>query len=189
MADAAETLALAFADDPLMAWIFEDDAARAQQLRPWWTWIVENRAAHVELHESADPSGDASSAALWHGPDPAPDDRDPGAFARMLSELIGGATAMQKLAGLAVIPEAHPTERHWYLAAVGTRPSHQGQGSGARLLAPALERCDADGVPAYLESSNDRNIAFYERLGFVATGRIQIPDGPHLTPMWREPRG
>jgi ribosomal protein S18 acetylase RimI-like enzyme len=183
MADPAETLALAFADDPLMAWIFEDDATRPSLLRPWWTWIVERRAAHAELHESPD----GSSVAIWHGPDPAPDDREPGAFARMLSELIGGATAMQKLTGLAVIPEAHPTERHWYLAAVGTRPANQGQGSGARLLVPVLDRCDAERVAAYLESSNDRNIPFYERLGFVVTGRIQIPDGPHLTPMWREP--
>jgi GNAT superfamily N-acetyltransferase len=180
---AVETLTQSFADDPLMCWLFEDDARRPAQLREWWAWIIDNRLGHVEVSES----DDAHSAAIWHGPDPVDDVRAAGAFPEMLVGLIGEEVAWRKLAGLAVIPAAHPTARHWYLAAVGTRPASQGQGSGARLLAGVLRRCDADGVPAYLESSNQRNVPFYERLGFVATGVIRIPDGPSLTPMWREP--
>jgi hypothetical protein len=53
-----------------------------------------------------------------------------------------------------------------------------------------LERCDGERVPAFLESSNPRNIPFYERQGFVVTKRLdRLPGGaPLLTQMWREPR-
>ena len=42
-------------------------------------------------------------------------------------------------------------------------------------------------MPAYLESSNPRNISLYLRHGFVDTGEITAADGPSLIPMWREP--
>jgi GNAT superfamily N-acetyltransferase len=178
-----ETLTAAFTDDPLMAWLFEDSARRPAQLHEWWAWIIDNRPPHVQVLATAD----EHSAALWHGPDPVEEARE-SSFPDMLAGLIGVDAMRRKLAGLAVIPAAHPTARHWYLVAVGTRPEFQGTGSGPRVIGPVLDRCDADGIPAYLESSNVRNVPFYERLGFVATGVIQVPDGPALTPMWREPR-
>ena len=97
------------------------------------------------------------------------------------------ATA-RKLEAMSVIPAAHPTDRHWYLAAIGTDPRHQALGNGRKLMEGSLARCDADGVPAYLESSNPRNVPFYERLGFVAVGEIHVPTGPTMVPMWREPQ-
>ena len=47
---------------------------------------------------------------------------------------------------------------------------------------------DADGAPAYLESTNPRNVSLYERHGFVATGSIELPGGPPLTAMLRPAR-
>jgi hypothetical protein len=47
---------------------------------------------------------------------------------------------------------------------------------------------DADGMAAYLESSNERNIALYGRHGFEITSEVAIPGGPRIWPMWREPR-
>jgi GNAT superfamily N-acetyltransferase len=52
----------------------------------------------------------------------------------------------------------HPKEPHWYLAFVGCDPTCQGQGLGSALIKEGLRRCDADGLPAYLESSSPRNI-------------------------------
>ena len=52
-----------------------------------------------------------------------------------------------------------------------------------------LDRCDEEGVPAYLESSNPRNIPFYARHGFESTGEIVVGKGaPTVTAMWRNPR-
>lgn len=181
---AAATLAQAFLADPLMAWIFDDVSTRPALLLHWWQWMLDHLPGHAELLATADDR----SAALWYGPDPTDDDaqRD---FVAMLTELIGEVRAHEKMRGLSVIPLAHPHNvRHWYLAAVGTRPYAQGHGSGVRVLAPVLARADAEQVGVYLESSNVRNVSFYERLGFVVTGTIAIPAGPSLTPMWRPPR-
>jgi ribosomal protein S18 acetylase RimI-like enzyme len=46
------------------------------------------------------------------------------------------------------------------------------------LLAHLLARIDADGMPAYLESSNQRNLALYGRHGFEVTAEVAIPGGP-----------
>ncbi len=81
----------------------------------------------------------------------------------------------------------HPKEPHWYLPLIGVDPVHQGQGHGAALLKFALERCDRDRVPAYLESTNPRNISLYKRHGFEALGTIQVGSSPPLVPMLRKP--
>jgi len=90
---------------------------------------------------------------------------------------------------LAKVEGAHPRHRpHYYLAILGTRPDHQGKGIGSALLRPVLAKCDEEGVGAYLESSKERNIAFYARHGFEVTGEIHLPKGPTIWPMWRDPR-
>jgi len=41
-------------------------------------------------------------------------------------------------------------------------------------------------VPAYLETSSERNVAFYRRLGFDVVGSVTLPDdGPHTWAMVR----
>lgn len=81
----------------------------------------------------------------------------------------------------------HPPEPHWYLGVLATRPDRQSRGLGARILAPILSLRDGEAVPAYLESFNARNIAFYERQWFDVRGEIVTPEGPTLYPMRRGP--
>ncbi|MHB1538359.1 MAG: GNAT family N-acetyltransferase [Solirubrobacteraceae bacterium] len=76
----------------------------------------------------------------------------------------------------------------WYLAVLGTDPESQGRGLGSGALTPVLRGCDADGVCAYLESSKERNIDFYARHGFRVRRELQLPRGPKLWAMWREPQ-
>jgi ribosomal protein S18 acetylase RimI-like enzyme len=82
----------------------------------------------------------------------------------------------------------HPDEPHWYLPVIGVDPAHQGRGYGAALMRHATERCDRDVVPAYLESSNPRNISLYLRHGFEILGTIQVGSSPQMVPMLRTPR-
>jgi GNAT superfamily N-acetyltransferase len=83
----------------------------------------------------------------------------------------------------------HPDAPHWYLQGLGTDPPRQREGLASAALQPILERCDAEGLPAYLESTKERNLVFYEHHGWRVTGTIQLPDGgPTLWSMWRDPR-
>jgi hypothetical protein len=43
-------------------------------------------------------------------------------------------------------------------------------------------------VPAYLESTNPRNIPLYRRHGFEPTGAIRSGSSPTLVPMLHRPR-
>jgi len=47
---------------------------------------------------------------------------------------------------------------------------------------------DGARLTAYLESTDPRNLPLYQRHGFATTGLIELPNGPTLTQMWRDPR-
>ena len=171
-----------FARDPLMLWIFQDPSTRYEGLRLAFTGLARSYVAPDSVIHVV---GDAC-VALWRGP----------AY-EALSDTGGGASpfpsaVQERFRILGELMEiAHPRDRaHWYLNVIATLPARQGQGLGAEALRPVLDRCDADRLPAYLESSNPRNMTLYRRHGFDEGGRptIELPDGPSLYPMWREPR-
>ena len=98
---------------------------------------------------------------------------------RMLPRMIAmnGRTFPRAARVLRLMEKKHPTDReHYYLAVLGVEPGLQGRGFGAALIEPVLSRCDRDGTPAYLESSKERNIAFYERHGFRVLEELRCPD-------------
>jgi ribosomal protein S18 acetylase RimI-like enzyme len=76
---------------------------------------------------------------------------------------------------------------HWYLMTVGTRTASQGQGLGSQLVEMGTSRADAAGVPCYLETGTDSNIAFYRKRGFEIIGQADCY-GYTLTGMVRQPR-
>jgi GNAT superfamily N-acetyltransferase len=89
---------------------------------------------------------------------------------------------------LGLMEAKHPVEPHHYLFLLGTRPDRQGRGLGSSVMAPVLQTCDRDRVPAYLEASSERNKHLYLRHGVEVTDEIQLPGGPSLWPMWRSPK-
>src|SRR5206468_12016999 len=88
---------------------------------------------------------------------------------------------------LSVIERRHIRETHYYFAYVGVSPEAQGQGLGTALMRPTLDRCDEQGLPAYLEASSERNAALYERLGFELKDELRFAGGPPLRLMLRPP--
>lgn len=77
---------------------------------------------------------------------------------------------------------------HWELGVIGVEPSQQGKGIGATLIQPILDRADAENVPCFLVSGNERNLTFYKRHGFEIAAQGQtLKTGPEIWVMLREP--
>ncbi len=181
----AGVLGRAFADDPVWLWMF---GAHPERMAGLFALLL--RHAHVPggVSELAEDTGGIQAGALW---DP------PGRWKVSLSAQIRQAPRLIRvlgprtftvLRGLTELEEAHPVSPHWYLAILGTDPPAQGRGIGSDLLSSRLARCDDRGLPVYLESSKETNIAFYERFGFRVTGEMRMPrGGPLVWPMWRDP--
>ncbi|MFJ9642617.1 GNAT family N-acetyltransferase [Streptomyces sp. NPDC101206] len=183
----ARLLDEAFREDPVSSWVFPDPEHRAAVHGAFLGVFVD-----VALEEGRiDYAADGSAAALWlrvpagEPQDGAAEDDVP---ARMRAaadpdnercELVGRLTGA-----------VHPTaEGHEYLLMIAVAPGWQGRGLGTELMRPVLDRCDREGVPAYLEASSERSMRLYERLGWEFTGEaVQLPDGPLMWPMWRKPQ-
>ncbi len=180
----AAALARALADDPGWIHVFPDDRRVARMTR---MLAIAMRALYLPRASSWQ-IGDAAGAALW---DP------PGAhdlpittalrLAPRLAWLIGRRTPTA-ISMFRVMERRHPREPHYYLSVLGIDPAHQGRGLGPRLLAPVLDRCDAERRLTWLESANPKNHAFYRRLGFVAVDQHAFAGGPTLTFFARQPR-
>ncbi|EDY54205.1 MULTISPECIES: GNAT family N-acetyltransferase [Streptomyces] len=176
----------AFQDDPVSGWIFPGEEYRR-------TTHPRLMAAFVDIVMAdgrVDVTEDGTACALWL-PVPADggDEHDgEDEFAALREALDPGNERIELIGRLTA--EVHPAGRaHEYLWMIGVDPGRQGEGLGTALIGSVLERCDRDGVPAYLEASSARSRGLYERLGFELVERpLQLPDGPLMWPMWREPR-
>lgn len=185
---AARTLAAAFATDPVFRWMSSSPDAPAEKFVAAFVSLIRNDLRHDAPEIFMAPGG--GCVTLWHGIDawkssPVDSLRVTPGFVRS----FGIRHVGRLLRTQAALDAAHPSAPHYHLAFIGTDPSQQGQGLGSSTLDPMLERCDLEGVPAYLESSNPVNDAFYVRKGFVVTDSVHMPDGcPPVNAMWREPR-
>jgi ribosomal protein S18 acetylase RimI-like enzyme len=185
---ASQMMARAFADDPVMTWILPDEPARLRRLPKFFATSMRGVLRH-EGSELVTLSQQIAGCAVW-----LPPGRWLPSTWRQLAALPGYARALGSRMGVAsvtyrALAEAHPAAPHWYLAGLGTDPPLQGTGVGSELMRSRLARCDAAGQPAYLESSNERNVPFYERHGFRVTAELTIPaGGPTLWLMWRDPQ-
>lgn len=186
---AARVLAAAFADDPALGWLTPDPVQRPVRLARLFAAEIRHhhlRGGGVEVAVGAD--GAVLGASVWDPPggwawSRSAELRATPAMIRALGRHRGRGTAMD-----AALGAAHPDRPHWYLATLGVAPESAGAGVGGALLRSRLMRCDARGQAAYLESSKEANIAVYEHFGFVARGRVDVPGGPSLWTMWREPQ-
>jgi len=181
----ARVQARAFYDDPLQAWALPDPSTRLSILERVFELL--SRYSSVPRGESYTDSS-LACAAFWVPPGPFELDREAAAAMAPILELLGDANARFSAAEDAM-RESRPSELHFYLQGLGTDPARQGEGLASAALRPVLGRCDSEGIPAYLESTKERNVGFYEGHGFAVQGRVEIAlGGPPLWLMWREPR-
>jgi len=181
----AGALARAFEDDPVFDFCFPE-RNRDTSYRRFFEHDL--RATHLGRDETWTTVEGVRGAAVWAPPGQWRQSiwalaRSFPSYARIL-----GRKLPRSLRALTAVESAHPPGEHYYLAVLGTDPSAQGTGVGSALLAPVLERCDREGIGAYLESSKEENVAFYNRHHFEVTRELPMPGhGPSVWLMWREP--
>ncbi len=177
-----DLLVAAFADDPVLSWTFEDDESRPRHAGVFFDSVLRRLSGHDLIWTTDDMAG----AAVWARPGHWRE--SPLEVMRMARHTILAMrhNLLGKLRGLGGIEARHPKEPHLYLATIGVHPGRQGEGVGSALIRPGLDHCDSAGLPAYLESSNERNVPLYERHGFEVTDEIVLPGGPPVWLMWRE---
>ena len=177
-------LARAFHDDPVFGWLLPAERSRHRRLRRYFVTELHHESLRHGAVEVACADGRVAGAAVWF---------PPGTWSgpkRPPSPAICGPSAVVSSSSRSISPwrsHAHPREEpHWYLAIIGVDPVRQGYGVGAALLRSRLRRCDEEGLPAYLESSNLDNVPLYQHFGFHVTGALGLPEGaPVVNTMWR----
>lgn len=183
-----EILVRGFSDDPLYRWFTHPQRFDSVMARMFRDDLERSYLADGGLCYIAE---DGNAASAWRRP---PGSHPDSLLARLREtrELIAisGVTRFPRIWQLMTrCAEEHPTEPHWYLSLLAVDPSQQRTGVGSTLLAHALERVDADHLPAYLENSKARNLEFYERHGFRTFKRLEFArGGPYLWLMWRPAR-
>ncbi|MDT0481570.1 MULTISPECIES: GNAT family N-acetyltransferase [Streptomyces] len=182
----ARLLDSAFQDDPVSGWIFPGEEERRTIHPRLMTAFVDIVLAEGRV----DVAEDGAACALWLpvSAENADGHDDEDGFAQLREALDPDNERIELIGRLTA--DVHPSGRaHEYLWMIGVAPERQGEGLGTALIGAVLERCDRETLPAYLEASSARSRALYERLGFELVERpLDLPDGPQMWPMWREPR-
>jgi GNAT superfamily N-acetyltransferase len=178
--DLTALLTTAFENDPLWSWAFPD----SRDLAVWWRFCIGSALRYPCVWIT----GDFAAASVWIPPDGVElTEEEEQRVEPLLRDLVG-PRAPDVLELVERFDASHPRETpHYYLSLLGTHLDYRGQGFGMALLGENLARMDAEGVPAYLESSNPANDRRYQRLGFKRLGEFTTPGGERTVgTMWRE---
>lgn len=187
--DDAETLsqviADAFHDLPPSRWLIPHPAGRRAVFPGYFGIFVAHALDSGIVHTTHD----RAAVALWmpvseNGPSlPAGYDRQLAAATNPWTErfvTFDGALDRRHPRGTA----------HHHLAMLAVRPDRQGNGIGTALLRAYHATLDrGNGTPAYLEAATWQLRRLYLAHGYRDHGGpIEFPEGPSMSPMWRDPR-
>ncbi|PQZ93664.1 GNAT family N-acetyltransferase [Arthrobacter sp. MYb227] len=169
---AAKVLASAFADYPWTRWVLPADEyqERLEEIqRLYLAHASENGIVVVDDRVRAvaaflPPNAPAPSAALQ----------------QRVAELHGS-----RLETLMSLELPQSPEGSWTFETVGVEPTQQGLGLGTAVLSHGLALIDAHEATISLETSDERNVRLYERLGFKTNDVTTIPNGPMVYSMAR----
>ena len=164
----AAVLAHAFAADPPMRWVTGASPRAERRLRSYFSALVPRlhmaarRGLGLRRPVGAAALGGArrvAAAALARA------GADPGAAAHLRPPSAAALAGAPRRTG-----DDHPAEPHWFLDYIGVEAAARGRGTGSALMRPVLERCDAEGVGAFLNAGSERSRDLYARHGFEVTG-------------------
>lgn len=189
--DLAAVLTRAFARDPFYSYLVGSASERNQRMRDGWAGLLRHASDRLSTTFTTD---DLAGVAIWHPPGyNGPSFIGSLRLLPSVSRLAGGLRRLREISkAVAALEERrhlHAPAAHFYLSALGVEPERQGEGLGTALMQPVLERADADGLPAYLETATARNVLLYERQGFRVVEELTLPSSDvHGWLMLRPPK-
>ena len=182
----ARVLSRAFQHDPFYVWLVSADSERPRRLERFFELLLSRYS--VDLSDTYTIAG-LSACAIW---------KPPGDYTMSFTQQLRAMPGFARALGWSVMPRGLKLIEHLdglharfapgphvYLYVLGVDPLQQGRGLAGHLLRPRLERCDAEGHEVYLETANEKNVAFYERHGFVLRHKAEDPRFPTLWCMTR----
>jgi len=179
------TLARAFHYDPVQCWLFPDESARARKCQRLFAVFLRSLIPRETVFTTTGLEG----TALWVAPEHVKPSLLKQVELGMQILPILGSSIPRGIQWWLALGRRQPQYPHWYLFALGTAPEHQRKGIGSALLRPILQKCDIERVAAYLEAGSEENVSFYQGRGFEILGEIELPRGPTIYQLVREPVG
>ena len=181
-----------FYDDPFFMHISAEPMLRARGLAIYMRSHLTALGDAAVATGARDRSGTLVGICVWQRPG-----THPLSVAAQSREMGGALWALiprppSVLTGLRytmAMEKARPRHDHWYLCLLAADPMAWRRGIGTALMEPSLEAIDNDGLPCYLETQKEANLAYYHRFGFEETERLTpSPGGPALFTMTRPAR-
>lgn len=185
----AESLSRAFSDDPFYDWVLPSGPRRALALRGFFRLILVQLSDRLQETYTTPSLG---GAAVWL----APGKHELSWWQQLrlipsFTNVVGWGGIPRGLRIIAHMDALHTGMAlgpHYTLSLLGVEPKLQRQGLGRELLAPVLDRCDRERLPAYVDTAKAENVAFYERLGFELRVESKHPEFPTFWCLTRAPR-
>lgn len=177
---AIATLGDAFADDPLMLYLFRENpgGVRAGAME-FFSILLRARIALGAPAYVLEQDGRILGAAMGYD---ASRPKWPKALSEEMSRFETGVPGLSdRIGAYERLAEIHePGEDHYYLGVIGVHPSLQGRGSGKALLDAFCEpsRADPNSHGIYLETASASSLQFYYRNGFELTGEGSLDGAP-----------
>lgn len=177
LVQAVDRLTHAFASDPITGFLLQDGPTYRERLTRFFSLLMRARLAlgmpvlvardGDEIHGIV--MGNIPSPPAW----PADIAQQWEDFERAVPGMVDRLAIYEGLAA-----QFAPIVPHYYLGVIGVDPALHGQGIGMQLISAFCELSAADdrshGV--YLETGEPSNVRFYERAGFIETGRETMGD-------------
>ena len=169
---AVTCLAAAFAEDPITGFLLQPGPHYRERVTQFFSLLMRARIAlrmpvlvarnAASVHGAT--MGYTTARPVW----PTDVTEDWNRFENAIPGLTDRMSRYDEIA-----EEYKPPAPHYYLGVIGTDPTMHGLGLGTRLLKSFCDLSAGDPLSSgvYLETANPLNVRFYERAGFVETGR------------------
>jgi ribosomal protein S18 acetylase RimI-like enzyme len=165
-------LTAAFAQDPITGFVLQTGQGYPERLTRFFSLLMRARVALqmpvLVARDASDIQGAVMGYTTLHPAWPTDIAEEWQHFEKTTPGLTERLLAYEEIA-----EKFKPSAPHYYLGAIGVDPAAQGRGIGANLLKSFCDRSvdDLSSRGVYLETAKESNLAFYERAGFVETGR------------------